>query len=79
MSDHTTSQQFEFRVSGLTDNYSSRRNYDVPYEETFTIVAESVGDALNELVNRSGMWETLDMERGFTIEFVPPADDEVAG
>lgn len=62
---------FSFRISGLEDNHASRRNYAVPYEETFDIEAEDVGDALNTLVNRSGMWETLDMDSGFKIEFVP--------
>lgn len=65
---------FVFRVTGVEDNTASRRNYDVPYDETFTIsaqTAESVGDALNELINRSGMWESLDMHRGFEIQFLP--------
>lgn len=66
---------FSFRVRGVGDSYASRRNFDVPYDDTFEIAAESVGDALNDLVNRSGMWETLDMERGFTIEFVPKAGE----
>lgn len=66
---------FTFGVRGIEDNYASRRNYVVPYDETFHIVAESVGDALNELINRSdrdgnSMWEGLDQESGFTIEFV---------
>lgn len=67
MSDTPT---FTFRVRGVEDNYHSRRNYYVGYDETFDIAAEQVGDALNELINRSGMWECLDQECGFTIEFV---------
>ena len=63
---------FSFRVTGIE---SGHRNFDRPYDETFDITAthdvESVGDALNELVNRSGMWEMLDFERGFTIEYTP--------
>jgi hypothetical protein len=63
---------FRFHVSGMEDNYVSRRNYDVHYFEVFEIEADDVGDALNELINRSGMWETLDMDRSFKIEFRPP-------
>ncbi len=61
---------FRFRVSGIEDNTVHRRNYIVPAEDVFEIEAESVGDALNELVNRSGMWETIDMDSDFTIEFL---------
>lgn len=61
---------FKFRVTGVDDNTASRRNYTVQHEEEFEIRAESVGDALNDLVNRSGMWETLDMAHSFSIEFL---------
>lgn len=64
---------FSFRVSGVDSG--GRRNYTIPVEEMFVIEAESVGDALNELINRSGMWETVDMDENFTIEFVPQEDD----
>lgn len=66
--------RFTFRVSGLEDNTASRRNFDRPYEEEFELAADDIGDALNELINGSGMWETLDFERGFTIAFVPKED-----
>ena len=60
--------QVTFRVSGVEYGH---RNYAMPHDEDYVIEADSVGDALNELVNRSGMWETLDHTRPFTIEVIP--------
>jgi hypothetical protein len=67
---------FAFRVTGVEDNGPSRRTYDIPVDEVFEIGADDVGDALNELVNRSALWETVDHERGFTIEYVPRESDD---
>lgn len=62
---------FRFHVTGAEDNYPRQRNYFVGYDETYEIEADDIGDALNELINRSAMWETLDMDRSFKIEFKP--------
>lgn len=63
---------FTFRVTGI--EYGPNRSYDRRYEDEFVISAENVGDALNELVNRSELWETLDPERPFTIEVVAQSE-----
>ena len=59
---------FRFRVTGVEDRPHS--NFVRPHEEEIEITAESAGDALNELVNHSGMWELLDAHEPFTIEIL---------
>jgi hypothetical protein len=56
-----------FRVTGIEDRYSTLLR---PLDEEYEIRAESAPEALLELVNHSGMWESLDMERPFTIELM---------
>lgn len=65
---------FRFRVTGVADNGPSRRSYDLPVDEVFLVAADDVGDALTDLVRRSGIWEQIDAERGFTIEYLVGED-----
>lgn len=58
---------FSFRVGG--SEYRPHSTMAKRYDEEFAIHADDVGDALNKLVNRSDMWETLDHERPFSIRF----------
>lgn len=72
MSDAANRQElltFRFRVTGAAYNpYPS--TVVRALDETFEVEAESPGSALDKLANASGMWDVLDMDEPFEIEFL---------
>lgn len=65
--------KFHVRVTGI--EYRQHSTMVWPFEDEYEITAESAPEALLQLIHRDLWWDTLDIERPFTIEITP---DEVA-
>ena len=64
---------WQFRVQGVEEG---RRSYVKPFDETYEIEGEHPAEALEKLIRSEIEWGILDTDHGFTIEFVPPDDND---
>jgi hypothetical protein len=63
---------FKFRVEGTETNEGTMLR---PFEDEYEVAAESAPEALLRLIHRDLWWDTLDIERPFSIELTSIAAD----